>query len=93
MIQSCLASGEKQLLTKLHREALFCGNMSMCTLYNTYSHTHVVNVHTNTHGVYIHIEPNTAVRRGLDCFVLISAAHWCKEEFIKKKKKVKGSIR
>ena len=39
------------------------------------------------HAWCTYIEPSTAASRVLDCFVLISAAHWCKEEFIKKKKK------
>lgn len=87
-----MASGEKQLLTKLHREALSCGNSeSMCTLQHIFSY--LWSEYRRT--VYTYIEPSTAASRFLDCFVLISAAHWCKEEFIKKKKKkkVKGSIR
>lgn len=48
-------------------------------------------MHVHTKGApYIGL--STAVRQALDLFVLISAAHWCKEEFIKKKKEKKGSI-
>lgn len=47
-----------------------------CVVFNAYSHTYAVCIYT-------------AVSGDLDCFVLISAAHWCKEEFIKTKKKVR----
>lgn len=48
------------------------------------SHTHVHTPRNRDRAP--HIEPSTAASMVLDWFVLISAAHWCKEEFIKKKK-------